>query len=512
MAGQSTGGVTYREAEGGYFAKRALRRHAGVWSLWALGVAAVISGEFSGWNLGLDAGGFGGLLVATIIIAVMYFGLCYSIAEMSPAMPHTGGAYSFARSAMGPWGGFITGVAESIEYIVTPAVVVTFIGSYMQSIVDDLFGVSIAQPIWWLIFYAIFLALNLIGIEMAMRFTVAVCVLALAILAVFFVAALTKFDFTANALNITPDAGNSTWFPFGVGGGVFLALPFAIWFFLAIEELPLAAEESHDPKRDIPRGTIYGLLTLMVAAFGVLFLNTGIAPGAEGLRDSGEPLLDGFKTIFGAGTSASLLGLVAVAGLVASFHTIIFAYGRNVYSLSRAGYYPHTLSLTHGQRQTPWVALVGGGVLGYGLAFLLYEAGLHKWLGGNLSAALLSMAVFGGVISYFMQMLSFILLRRRMPNVERPYRSPLGIAGAAVAGVIALVALAALFARADYRPGVFGVAAWFLLAIVYFAVFGRHKLILSPEEEFAMTRGEHGHPEREGYGHTHVADVAGPQA
>jgi ethanolamine permease len=509
MSGQSSGGVTYREAEGGYFAKRALRRHAGVWSLWALGVAAVISGEFSGWNLGLDAGGFGGLFVAAIIITVMYFGLCYSIAEMSPAQPHTGGAYSFARSSMGPWGGFITGVAESIEYIVTPAVIVTFIGSYMQSIVDDLFGVQIAQPIWWLIFYAIFLVLNLIGIEMAMRFTVAICLLALGILVVFYVGALAKFDFTANALNIAPEPGNSTWFPFGVAEGIFLALPFAIWFYLAIEELPLAAEESHDPKKDIPRGTIYGLLTLVVAAFLVLFLNTGIAPGAEGLRDSGEPLLDGLKTIFGSGTSASLLGLVAVAGLVASFHTIIYAYGRNVYSLSRAGYYPHWLSLTHGERKTPFVALLGGAVLGYGLAYLLYEAGNRDLLGGNLSAALLSMAVFGAVISYFMQMLAFILLRRRMPNIERPYRSPLGVAGAAVAGVIALVALAALFVREDYRPGVYGVAAWFLLAILYFALVGRHKLILSPEEEFALTRGEHGHPEREGYGTTHVADILG---
>jgi ethanolamine permease len=56
---------------------------------------------------------------------------------------------------------------------------------------------------------------------------------------------------------------------------------------------------------------------------------------------------------------------------------------------------------------------------------------------------------------------------------------------------------------------VYGVAAWFLLAIAYFAIAGRHKLILSPEEEFALTRGEHGHPEREGYGQTHVADLIG---
>ncbi|MEO8291335.1 MAG: ethanolamine permease [Gaiellaceae bacterium] len=499
--GATPRGVTYREAGADYFDKRRLRRHAGVWSLWALGVAAVISGDFSGWNLGLDAGGFGGLLVATLIITVMYFGLCFSIAEMSPALPHTGGAYSFGRSAMGPWGGFTTGVAETIEYVVTPAVVVTFIGSYMQTIFDDLFGVNISQPIWWLIFYALFVLLNLVGVELALRFTVVICLAAIAILVVFFIGALTKFDFNANALNIAPEGGNSKWFPLG-WDGIFLALPFAIWFYLAIEELPLAAEESHDPKRDIPRGTIYGLLTLVVLAFLVLFLNTGIAPGAEGLRLSGEPLLDGLKTIFGSGTSASLLGLVAVAGLVASFHTIIFAYGRNIFSLSRAGYYPHFLSVTHGKRNTPHVALLLGAVIGYGLAYLLYEAGKHDWFSGNLSAALLSMAVFGAVISYFMQMVSFVILRRKLPNIERPYRSPVGEWGAILAGVIALFSLAALFWRSDYRPGVVGVAIFYAVAIAYFAMVGRHRLVLSPEEEFALTAGVHGHPETEGYGAT----------
>ena len=109
---RAVGSVTYRDAEHGYFERRKLRRHAAFWSLWALGVGAVISGDFYGWNLGLDAGGFGGLLIAGIVITVMYYGLCYSIAEMSPALPHTGGAYSFSRSAMGPWGGFITGLGR----------------------------------------------------------------------------------------------------------------------------------------------------------------------------------------------------------------------------------------------------------------------------------------------------------------------------------------------------------------------------------------------------------------
>ncbi|HEX4984161.1 MAG TPA: ethanolamine permease [Ilumatobacteraceae bacterium] len=502
------GTITYRDTHPEYFAQRLLRRHAGVWSLWALGVAAVISGDFFGWNFGLAEAGFGGLLIATAVVTVMYFGLCYSIAEMSPALPHTGGAYSFSRSALGPWGGFATGVAETIEYVVTPAVIVFGIGSYMQSIFIDLFDVDIATWIWWAIFYVLFVALNVVGIEVTMRFTVVICVVSLAILVVFWVGALfSDFSIDRWANNIEPEGGNSKWLPFGIDG-VFFALPFAIWFYLAIEELPLAAEESHDPKRDIPRATIYGLLTLVVAAVLTLFLNSGIEPGSAAIGESGEPLLDGLKTIFGTGTSASLLGLVAVTGLVASFHTIIFAYGRNIYSLSRAGYYPHPLSVTHGKRQTPYVALVLGGVIGYGLTLLLDQGSKHGWLGGNVGGALLYMAVFGAVISYATQCLSFIILRRRMPHIERPYRSPLGQWGAAIAAVIALVSLVAMFWNDDYRPGVYGVAIFYLVALAYFSIAGRHRLVLSPEEEFAVTRGAHGHPEKEGYGATHIGEVA----
>ena len=117
---ERVGSVEYVRVENEYFERRGLKRYARVWSLWALGVGVVISGDFFGWNFGLASGGFGGLLVATLIITVMYLCLCFSLAELSAALPHTGGAYSFARSAMGPWGGFVTGMAENMEYVFTP--------------------------------------------------------------------------------------------------------------------------------------------------------------------------------------------------------------------------------------------------------------------------------------------------------------------------------------------------------------------------------------------------------
>lgn len=504
---RKVGSVTYRDVDQQYFDQRGLKRHAGVWSLWGLGVAAVISGDFSGWNLGLDVGGFGGLLIATIVITIMYFGLAYSIAEMSPALPHTGGAYSFARSAMGPWGGFLTGLAENIEYVVTTAVVGTFASIYARSVFGpDGLGWFDLDELWWLVlFYVLFVGLNVVGIEATMRFSILICFVSLAVLAVYFVMSLGNLDFS-QLNNIAPAAGGTSFLPFGIGG-IFAALPFAIWFYLAIEELPLAAEESMDPKKDVPKATIWGLVTLVITAFLTLFLNTGVT-GSEAIRLSGEPLLDGFRAILGSDTGAALLGLAALSGLIASFHTIIFAYGRNIYSLSRAGYFPNWMSVTHGTRKTPWLALTLGGAIGILLAMLLdWAGGQESEFAGTVSGALLNMAVFGGVISYALQCWSFILLRRKFPNIRRPYVSPLGTTGAWVAGIIAVVALVATFLNDGYRPGVYGVAVWYVLGILYFAFTGRNKLVLSPEEEFAMTRGAHGHPEEEGYGKTHVADT-----
>ena len=104
------------------------------------------------------------------------------------------------------------------------------------------------------------------------------------------------------------------------------------------------------------------------------------------------------------------------------------------------------------------------------------------------------MAVFGAVISYFMQMLSFILLRRKLPNIERPYRSPWGSQERPSRAIIALVSLVSLYLDKSYRPGVVGTAIWFVLGLIYFAMSGRNKLVLSPEEEFALTQGERGTP------------------
>jgi len=462
----------YTRPDARYLEKRALRRHARTLHLWALGVGAVISGDFFGWNFGLTAGGFGGMLAALGVMTLLYIGLCCSIAEMSPALPHTGGAYSFARTSLGPWGGYITGLAENMEYILTPAVIVVGVGGYLGAIFETPPGWA---PLWWLACYAVFVALNAGGVALSFRVSVAITFCALAILVVFYGGAAPLFRLNRWALE------GGSWLPKG-WAGVFAALPFALWVYLGIEQLPLAAEESHDPARDMPKGILSALITLILCSFLTVILNAGIPPGATKVATSTEPLFLGFRAIFGEGMRAKLLALFACTGLLASFHTIIYAYGRQIYSLSRAGYFPSWLSVTHGRRKTPQRALLAGSALGFAAALAIQLAGQTSTVG----AILLNMAVFGAVLAYILQMLSFIVLRWRFAHIDRPYRSALGVAGAALAMIIAGATLVTLFLNPDYNRGVIGAAIWFVGGIAYFALYARKRLILSPEEEFAL--------------------------
>src|ERR1700692_3231286 len=122
------------------------------------------------------------MLAALVIMTILFLGLCCGIAEMSPALPHAGGAYSFARTAMGPWGGYITGLAENMEYILTPATIVVGIGGYLGAMLGT---PKSFEPLWWLVSYAVFVALNIWGVALSFRFSVFIALAALLVLAVF---------------------------------------------------------------------------------------------------------------------------------------------------------------------------------------------------------------------------------------------------------------------------------------------------------------------------------------
>jgi len=469
-AKQSHKGVQSESESGEYFEKRKLEKGVAGWVLLAgLGVAYVISGDYAGWNFGLAEGGWGGLFVATIVMAVMYLFMVFGLAELSSAISTTGGGYAFARRAMGPWGGFLTGTAILIEYAIAPAAIANFIGAYVDSLVG-LDGWYV-----YLFFYAIFVGLHLYGVGEALKLMFAITAVAVLALVVFVIAAIPQFD-ASNLTNIPVDtsaAGASAFLPFGLIG-IWAALPYAIWFFLAVEGVPLAAEESKDPAKDMPRGIIAAMLALIVFA-GLILV---VAPGAAGsnvLQDSGNPLVEALEAPEAYGSQNLVSGFVNVVGLlglIASFFSIIYAYSRQTYALSRAGYLPKLLSVT-GSRRTPTLALIVPGIIGFVMAVF------------NQGDLLILVAVFGATISYVLMTASHILLRIKEPDLPRPYRTPGGIVTTGIAMVLAIVALIAGF-LVDPRV-IFVTGAVYAVAIAYFGLYSRHHIVATaPEEEFDL--------------------------
>ncbi len=481
-------GTGLKPAQASFFEKRQLQRYAGIWSLWALGVGAVISGHFSGWNYGLAVAGWGGLLAAAAIMAFMFLCLVFCIAEMSAALPDAGVTYAFARRAMGPWGGFLSGLCDNVEYVLTPAVICFFIGSYLSSMFDT----GLPDWCWWIATFGFFLVLNIRGIALSFRVTVVITVISLAILMLFCGLSFPHVDIARWALNIGTDgkelaSGSGPLFPFGMKG-VLAALPFAVWLYLAIEELPLAAEEFIDPRRDMPRGILLALATLIATAFLITTINPALnGIGSYRLSTSSEPILDGFRALYG-NAGALPLGIVALSGLIASFHAILYGLGRQIFALSRSGYFPAVLSTTHAVHKTPHVALFTGSALGLAIMMTLWFALGGKAAAPVIGSVLLNMAVFGAMLSYILRAISFIVLRRRNPDMPRPFTSPFGQYGAAAVIAISAVTLFYQLQDPNFSKGVLWVILWFAAGCAYFALHGRYRLMLSPEEVLAMQR------------------------
>ncbi|MFD8867531.1 MULTISPECIES: ethanolamine permease [unclassified Streptomyces] len=457
-------------AEDAYLERRTLRRgSAGPLLLTGLGVAYVVSGDFSGWNFGLAEGGFGGLAIAAVLMGLMYTCMVFALAELAAILPTAGGGYGFARRALGTWGGFLTGTAILIEYVLAPAAIAIFIGDYVESL--GLFGLESGWPVY-LACFVIFIGIHLWGVGEALRFSLIVTAVAVAALLIFAVGAFTDFD--SGSLNDIPvddsALGANSWLPFGLLG-IWSAFPFGMWFFLGVEGVPLAAEETRDPARTLPRAMAWSVGILLVLALLTFLAATG-ARGADAVQDAGNPLVEALQPDGEATTLSRIVNYAGLAGLVASFFSLIYAGSRQLFALSRAGYLPRFLSLTS-RRKAPYLGLLVPGALGFALAAATGDG-----------ARMLNVAVFGATISYALMSLSHIVLRRREPGLHRPYRTPGGVVTSSVAFVLACSALVATF-LVD-KDAAFIALGVYAVALAYFAFYSRHRLVAAaPEEEFA---------------------------
>ncbi|WP_315790835.1 amino acid permease [Fischerella sp. JS2] len=471
--------VNYEIVSENYLRRRQLKVGVGSLFLWGLGVGAVISGDFYGWNYGLIAGGFWGLAIATFLMAIMYICMVYSLAELSVALPHAGGFYSFTRNAFGPFWGYICGVAVTIEYVFATAAIIYSMSNYLKPLIDHFF--PLPSYLIWLILYAIFVRICIQGMELSLYVSFWLTLVAIMVLGIFYVSMLAAGVFKPELLfNVPADPGQSaTWLPKG-WLGVFAAIPYAIWFYLAIEVLPVASEETQDVPKNMPTGLITAMFTLVVLSILTLVLNSGIGDGAVAIGQSSVPLSEGLEAYFGKGATNNTITAIALSlGLGVSLLTLIYSYGRILFALSRTGYIPRWISVT--KNNTPYRALILGTVIGF-VCVILVDAGSDA-----VDAVILNMSVLAALISYILVMLSYIKLKFSRAELKRPYESPLGIPGALIGTTLAIFALIACLSVPTYQVGIWGVITVIILATLYF-FFSRNRLVAQAPEEAAALK------------------------
>ncbi|QGW83131.1 ethanolamine permease [Variovorax paradoxus] len=410
-----------------------LKKVLGPIQLWGIAVGLVISGEYFGWSYGWNTAGTLGFLVATVLVATMYTTFIFSFTELSTAIPHAGGPFAYARRAFGPTGGFVAGFATLVEFVFAPPAIALAIGAYLNVQFPGI------NPKWFALgAYVIFIGLNWIGIGIAAAFELFVTVLAIFELFVF-MGVVTPGWSMANFVSNGWAGGNVL--NGAAISGIFASIPFAIWFFLAIEGAAMAAEEARDPHRTIPIAYTTGIVTLVVLAFGVMIFAGGVGDWRK-LANINDPLPQAMKAVVGDSSGwLHMLVWIGLFGLVASFHGIIMGYSRQIFALARAGYLPRYFAGLSPRFDTPHRALVAGGVIG-GVAIFSDE-----WVqfgGQTLTANIVTMAVLGAIVMYLISMAALFKLRKSEPELLRTYRAPLYPVFPAIALGLGVVCLGAM--------------------------------------------------------------------
>jgi ethanolamine permease len=429
--------------------------------LWAIAVGLVISGEYFGWNLGWAVSGTIGLLIATLVITLMYITFIFSYTELTASIPHAGGAFAYAYRAMGPFGGLIAGYATLVDFLVASPAVAVSLGSYLHFLYPAIPITEAAMG-----FNVLFILLNMFGVKESATFSVFITILAVIELMLYLGIVSPHFKMDNYLTNPMP---------FG-WAGVFAALPFAVWFYLAIEGVAMVAEEVENPKRNIPRGYISAIITLVVLALGVMIITGGLTDWRK-LSHLDYPLPEAIGIVLGKGNGLTkIFASIGLFGLIASLHGIILASSRQVFAMARSGYLPRILSDINHRFKTPHWALVISGVVS---SIFIYKFKTDQ---------IIMLSVLGAVVMYIMSMLSLFILRKKEPRLSRPFLAPVYPVFPAIALVICVVCL---FATIYFNPDMSLIfAGGLVIVLLVFTAMGKHKVALTEDMMSAPIEGE----------------------
>lgn len=410
-------------------------------------VVALAFGCMIGWSwvvltgTWITSAGVLGAIIAFLVGggAIAIVGLTY--AELASALPYAGGEHVYSERALGFHASFICTWAIILGYMSVIAFEAVALPTVMSSLVPgldigylwtiagwDVHATWVATGVLGAVVMTI---LNVLGVKMVAIVQTTVVVMIL-VVGFFFVSGATVTGTTANL---------DPLFSGGISG-IAIVLVMVPFMFVGFDVIPQAAEEIDLPFRDIGSALILSVI-MAIAWYALIIIGVGMVMNGEQLAAADLVTAEANAIIYGE-LGGTILLLTGLAGIITSWNALIVGASRAIYAMAKGGMLPRFLAEIHPRYHTPKNAILLIGALSM----------ISPFFGRPTLVWLVNAGGLGIVVAYAFVALSFLALRKKEPELERPYMAPGGV----VTGYLALVLSIAIGAL--YFPGSPSALVW----------------------------------------------------
>ncbi len=392
-------------------------------------IVAIAFGAMIGWGWVINSGdwltnaGFAGTVIAFLIGGgmVMFVGLVY--AELTAAMPKCGGEHIFSYRAFGATGSYICTWAIILGYAACSAYEAAAFPTVIRYIMGDRFdmglmyyvaGVPIyaSNVITGVLLAAVITAVNIRGVKMAAVvqriLTAGIMLVGLLLIGASVVNGSTG-NLTSNLFGDIHNNGNQT-----VLGGILTVSCMTPFLFIGFDVIPQAAEEIRIPFKKIGKIMLFSIGLALAFYLAVVFAISYIMPLGEIRRSMADGLVaaDAMRLAFRTEAMGDVLIIGGMCGIVTSWNAFLLGGSRALYSMAEASMLPKAFSMLHQKYKTPVYAIALCGII----------CMIAPFFGKAVLIWLVDAASFGCSVAYFLVSISFLVLRKKEPEMKRPYK------------------------------------------------------------------------------------------
>ena len=453
--------------------------------VWALGVGIVLVGEFMGWNYAVKLGGSMAPLIGVPLVIIMYYFVVKMTNEMALVIPESGGQYSMSKFLMGPLAAFNVALMMVLEYTMLEAGDVIVVGQILNSINPGIqvlpFMLLSLLALAYINYHGAYASLTLNFVITAIAFGCVIMLLVFNNLG----------DLSGSIEQLKTITNGIPYGPLGI----MASLQFCCWFFLGIEGTAMTANEVGNTKRDVPMGSLLGLLTLFLGGAATWFICSTTIPAGL-LSESVYPL---FEAAQASGKLFLVIALFVgtVFACLASANGCIMDAARAWSVLSRDGLLPEVFGKLHPKFNSPYRAII----------FLIpIAAGVA--MTGLLDQAV-TLSVFSAMAVYILTAVKFLRFRKVYPLDKVKRVTTVRLHPLPACAVIVICSAVLLGMTINYGTTMIAAAGFYLVSSAWFLL--RRQKMMNTRAFYASAIDALGYPVLEKKARGHVGEQPAAQ-